>query len=147
MRRISTFLLAAIFLAFAGAPLAAAPRLAAGQVFDAPFVGSVAAVTVGDLVFVAGENQAGNAGLAVYSRDPATAALALLRAYDYHALGLRSVAALAASPDHKFLYAFGEGSLAGGLVSILGLGPDGLPLPGVFTSSLFSSFDLSLIHI
>ncbi len=90
----------------------------------------MAALTLGDIVFVAGENQAGTAGLAVYSRDPATAALALVGTYDYHALGLRSVAALAASPDQKFLYAFGEGSLAGGLVAILGLGPDGRPLPG-----------------
>ena len=82
MRRTLTFLLASFFL---GAPLAAAPRLAAGAISDSPFAGSVAAIILDEVMYLVGQNQAGDAGFAVYRRNPASGELALVRTYDHRA--------------------------------------------------------------
>jgi len=89
-------------------PVAAAPRIEAGLLADAPFLATSSAVAVGERVFAVGTNQLGDPGLAVWSRDGESGQLQFERALSRAELGLASAVALAASPDGRFLYLLGR---------------------------------------
>ena len=66
MRRLTFSLLSCLLLV---SPSWAAPRSEAGRLADAPFLTTLAAVVRDNLVVAAGQNETGDAGLALYARE------------------------------------------------------------------------------
>jgi DNA-binding beta-propeller fold protein YncE len=106
-------------------PAAAAPRLDAGFLEDAPFAASQSMALDGEYLYVAGESSVSGAVLAVYHLDPQTGIPTFYASHDLDPVGLWSgPVSLLASPDRQYLYAAGKTVHGRPQISVLRLPAD-----------------------
>lgn len=137
MPRTIVFLASLLLLATAGT---AAPRIDVGSMADAPFLETLATATTTDRVFAVGTSRHGNPGLAVWDRFGGLLMFRTLKSSGE--LGWNRVAALAPSPDGRFLYVYGE-AISGGQILVFSLADGALTeLSRVGVASLGSARDV-----
>jgi hypothetical protein len=90
------------------ASLQAAPRIEVGGLADSPFLGSKALAVLEDRVYLVGDNQDDEPGLAVYHHPAEQELPAFLASLSHRELGLARIFGVVASPADRRLYLVGQ---------------------------------------
>jgi hypothetical protein len=107
------------------AALQAAPRIEVGGLADSPFLGSKSVAVLDDWVYLVGDNQDNEPGLAVYHHPAEQELPAFLAGLSHRELGLARIFGVAASPGDRRLYLVGQTGEYETRILVFVLQPDG----------------------